>query len=224
MRTLTLDIETIPVDLPPDWDKNKFPPLACHQPVVVSMMVSEADKIKLQTYSADQSDGWEQSMLLAFNLELRSPTRLVTWNGHWFDVPLLVLRALKHKVVLSNLQGIWGSRYKDHHFDMKDRLGQFAGRQGIHLEGVAKLLDLPGKHDIDGGKVNECWARGEYARVRTYCEEDVIQTYLIYLRYVQVMQGHDTSEKYDRVRQAFLERLAVAGKLGIQAFEPSMQP
>lgn len=203
MRTLTLDIETIPIVEPKD---DKFPPLADHQPVVVSMLVADADKISLQTYSADQSDDWEQNMLLAFNHEIRSPTRIISWNGYSFDVPLLVLRALRHKVVLSNLQGIWGSRYKDHHFDMKDRLGQFAGRQDIRLEGVARLLGLPGKQDIDGSQVKEIWADGQYARVRRYCEEDVIQTYLIYLRYVQVMQGHDTSEVFDRVVEQWLKR------------------
>jgi hypothetical protein len=201
MRTLTLDIETIPIVEPKD---DKFPPLADHQPVVVSMLISEMDSLELITYSADQGDTWEQSMLSSFDTELSKCNRIITWNGYSFDVPLLLLRALRHNVELKYLKSYWGYRYKDNHFDMMDRLGQFGGRQSIRLDGVAKLIGLPGKRDIDGGQVKDCWARGEYARVRKYCEEDVIQTYLIYLRYCHVLLGHDTTEFYSRASSRLL--------------------
>ena len=170
------------------------------------MLVADSDKIALHTFSADQSFDWEQSMLGNFDLELSKAQRVITWNGFSFDVPLLMLRALKHCVPMRSLESNWGYRFRDYHYDMKDRLGQYGFKQDIRLEGVARLLGLPGKQDIDGSQVKDCWERSEYARVREYCESDVIQTYLIYLRYVQVLYGYDTAEMYQRVYDQWVKK------------------
>ena len=64
------------------------------------------------------------------------------------------------------------------------------------LEGVARLLGLPGKLGMSGGQVATLWRAGQYKQVRNYCEFDVLNTYLIFLRF-EIIQGHVDPQQYN---------------------------
>jgi predicted PolB exonuclease-like 3'-5' exonuclease len=53
---------------------------------------------------------------------------------------------------------------------------------------MAALLELPGKLGFSGDKVWDAFQRGELAAIRNYCETDVLNTYLIYMRF-EFMRG-----------------------------------
>jgi predicted PolB exonuclease-like 3'-5' exonuclease len=85
-----------------------------------------------------------------------------------------------------------------------DVLSGFQGRARASLEDMAVLLSLPGKIGMRG---NEVWAHyigGDLAGIRNYCEIDVLNTYLIYLRF-ELIRGRLNVEQYAeeiaRVRQ-----------------------
>ena len=44
------------------------------------------------------------------------------------------------------------------------------------------MLGFPGKFGVDGSKVTEMFEGGKVQEIRDYCETDVLNTYLVYLR------------------------------------------
>ena len=49
-------------------------------------------------------------------------------------------------------------------------------------------MGLPGKLGMDGSAVWSAWLDGRVDEIRDYCETDVVNTYLVYLRF-QMMRG-----------------------------------
>ena len=51
------------------------------------------------------------------------------------------------------------------------------------------LLGFPGKLGMSGDKVWEKWLAGGIGEIRAYCETDVLNTWLVYLRF-EFMRGN----------------------------------
>ena len=84
-----------------------------------------------------------------------------------------------------------------------DVLSGMQPRARASLEDMAHLLGLPGKLGFSGAKVWDAWQAGEIAAIRRYCETDVLNTYLVYLRF-ELLRGHLSREQHaaevERVR------------------------
>lgn len=131
---------------------------------------------------------------------------LVSWNGSGFDLPVLTYRGL-----LTGAQAprYWETgdqdpafrynnylnRFHDRHTDLMDVLSGFQNRGRASLANMACLLGLPGKLGFDGSQVWEAWQSGDVAGIRRYCETDVLNTWLIYLRFQQ-LRGQLTREQH----------------------------
>jgi len=87
------------------------------------------------------------------------------------------------------------SRYHSRHLDLMDLLALYQPRANAPLGEFAQLLGLPGKLGMDGSGVWDAYQSGRIAEIRQYCETDVVNTYLVYLRF-QLMRGAVTREKY----------------------------
>ena len=74
-----------------------------------------------------------------------------------------------------------------------DVLSGFQGRGRVSLENVACLLGLPGKLGFSGAQVWDAYLEGNLDGIRRYCETDVLNTYLVYLRF-QLLRGRLTRE------------------------------
>src|SRR5258708_28508751 len=79
--------------------------------------------------------------------------------------------------------------------DLMDVLSGFQGRGRASLDHVAALLGFPGKVGMHGSEVWRVYLQGGLARIRDYCETDVLNTYLIYLRF-QLLRGHLNSAEH----------------------------
>ena len=88
------------------------------------------------------------------------------------------------------------SRYHTRHLDLMDLLAMYQPRANAPLDDLAKLMGFPGKLGMDGSKVWEAWQNGEVAGIRDYCETDVMNTYLVSLRF-RLMRGELSREAYD---------------------------
>src|SRR5262249_7560900 len=60
---------------------------------------------------------------------------------------------------------------------------------------AACLLGLPGKMGFSGAQVWDAYQAGNLVGIRRYCETDVLNTYLVYLRF-ELMRAHFTRERY----------------------------
>jgi len=122
---------------------------------------------------------------------------LVSWNGSGFDLPVLTYRALLHGVSADRFwetgdedpafrYNNYLSRYHWRHTDLMDVLSGYHGRYRVSLSNMACLLGLPGKLGFDGSQVWDAWQAGDLLGIRRYCEIDVLNTWLIYLRFEQL--------------------------------------
>jgi predicted PolB exonuclease-like 3'-5' exonuclease len=69
-----------------------------------------------------------------------------------------------------------------------DVLAMFQPRANAPLDQMAKLCGFPGKLGMDGSMVLDAFQQGEIDAIRNYCETDVMNTWLVYLRF-QKMRG-----------------------------------
>ena len=74
-------------------------------------------------------------------------------------------------------------RYHWRHTDLMDVLSGYQGRGRVSLSNMATLLGLPGKLGFDGSQVWDAFQAGDLAGIRAYCETDVLNTWLIWLRF-----------------------------------------
>jgi len=87
------------------------------------------------------------------------------------------------------------SRYHMRHLDLMDVLAMYSGRANAPLDQMAQLCGFPGKLGMDGSKVWDAYKNGEIGAIRDYCETDVANTYLVFLRF-QLMRGLLNVESY----------------------------
>lgn len=133
--------------------------------------------------------------------------QLVSWNGGGFDLPVLHYRAMINGVVASRYWEMgeedrdfkWNnylSRYHTRHLDLMDLLALYTGRANAPLDDLAKLCGFPGKLGVDGSQVWPLYQEGRLKEIRDYCETDVVNTYLVYCRYL-LMRGVMSREAYN---------------------------
>lgn len=180
-----------------------FLPLHLHQIVAISLVMRRDHNVKVWSLGTLESDEADLIQRFYTGIDRYTPT-LVSWNGTGFDLPVLHYRALKHGIVASQY---WDSgdrrqdfkynnyvnRYHQRHLDVMDILSLYQARASVKLDQMAVMLGYPGKMGMAGDKVYEAFADGRLKDVRDYCETDVLNTYLVFLRF-QMMRGLLTPE------------------------------
>lgn len=169
-----------------------------HRVVAISVLMRSRDSLRL--WSLGEEDAPEKVLIERFfdGLDRFTPD-LVSWNGSGFDLPVLHYRSLLHGVTASRYWETgdgdssfrfsnYLSRFHWRHMDLMDILSGFQGRGRASLDDVATLLGFPGKFGMHGSQVWETYLAGGLAKIRDYCETDVLNTYLIHLRF-QLVRG-----------------------------------
>lgn len=178
---------------------SEFLPLHQHRVVAISVALRSGDSFRL--WSLGEADSDEAELVRRFfdGIERYTPD-LVSWNGGGFDLPVLHYRALKHGIQAprywevgdSDREFKWNnylSRYHWRHIDLMDVLSGYQPRGRASLDETAVLLGFPGKLGMSGDKVWDSYRAGGIADIRNYCETDVLNTWLIYLRF-EFMRGN----------------------------------
>jgi hypothetical protein len=173
-----------------------FLPLEQQRVVAISCVLRGRDG--LTVWSLGDAATPEAELVQRFfdGIEKYSPD-LISWNGSGFDLPVLTYRALLHGVQAprywetgdedtSFRYNNYLSRYHWRHTDLMDVLAGFQGRGRVSLANMALLLGFPGKLGFDGSQVWEAFLNGNIAGIRAYCETDVLNTWLIWLRFAQL--------------------------------------
>ena len=76
-----------------------------------------------------------------------------------------------------------------------DVLAMYQPRSYAGLEAMARLAGFPGKLGFNGSEVHAAFIAGRIEEIRRYCETDVLNTYLLYLRFQQ-MRGTLSADEY----------------------------
>ncbi len=204
-----------------------FLPLPQHRIVAISVVLRSGDD--LHVYSLGDLQSSERELVERFydGLERYAP-ELVSWNGSGFDLPVLNYRALRHGVTAERYWEI-GDRDRDYrfnnylsrfhwrHIDLMDVLAGFQVSGRASLEQVATLLGFPGKLGMSGAKVWDRYQAGELGAIRDYCETDVLNTYLIFLRF-QLIRGILDTNRYSSELGRLEQKLEQAEQAHLQEF------
>jgi len=198
-----------------------FLPLHQHRVVAISVALRTRDTFRV--WSLGDADSDEADLVRRFydGIEKYSPI-LVSWNGSGFDLPVLHYRALKLGIQAPRYwetgdddrefrYNNYLNRFHWRHVDLMDSLAGFQPRGRASLDQIALMLGFPGKLGMSGDKVWQCWLDGGIEQIRDYCETDVLNTYLVYLRFEHMrgkLDDDELQQEFARVRStiAAMER------------------
>jgi len=195
---------------------NDFAPHYLHRVVAIACALRRDEDFRVWSVG-DPAEGEADLVRRFFEGIDKFTPQLVSWNGGGFDLPVLHHRALIHGVPAPRYWD-WGdddrdfkwnnylSRYHTRHLDLMDVLAAYQPRANAPLDAMAKLCGFPGKLGMDGSEVAGAIAEGRIGEVRSYCETDVVNTYLLYLRF-KLMRGELTAGAYAAEVSIVRERL-----------------
>ena len=201
-----------------------FLPLHLQRVVVISCALRNDDGFKVWSLAEPKAGEGEIIQRFYDGIGKYTP-QIVSWNGGGFDLPVLHYRGLIHGVTAPRYWDMgdgefndsrdfkWNnyiSRYHTRHLDLMDLLAMYQPRANAPLDQLVKLMGLPGKLGMEGGAVWETWLAGGIDAIRDYCETDVVNTYLVYLRF-QKMRGQLSAKAHDAEVAVVREQLAALG-------------
>jgi hypothetical protein len=201
-----------------------FLPLHLQRVVVISCALRSDEGFRVWSLAEPKSGEGEIIQRFFDGVEKLTP-QIVSWNGGGFDLPVLHYRGLIHGVAAPRYWDMgegdyrdsrdfkWNnyiSRYHTRHLDLMDLLAMYQPRGAAPLDQLARLMGLPGKLGMDGSAVWGAWLEGRIAEIRDYCETDVVNTYLVFLRF-QMMRGLLTAAEHDSELALVKTSLAATG-------------
>jgi predicted PolB exonuclease-like 3'-5' exonuclease len=181
--------------------------LSLEQQKVVAISVALRTRDTFKVWSLGDPQAGEAELIQRFYDGIdRFLPDLVSWNGSGFDLPVLHYRALRHGIQAPRYWEIgdedqsfrfnnYLNRYHWRHLDLMDVLSGFQGRARVSLQNMALLLGFPGKLGMSGDQVWDAYQNGQIERIRNYCETDVLNTFLIFLRF-EFMRGRLSRQEY----------------------------
>ncbi|BCD60721.1 MULTISPECIES: 3'-5' exonuclease [unclassified Nitratiruptor] len=184
-----------------------FLPHPYHKVVAISAVFADdfGRFKKVGTFPGDDEKEIIESFLSY--IDSKNP-KLVSFNGRNFDIPMLLLRAMKYNLSCSAYfeqdnqmlnKSKWEnyrSRYSESfHLDLMDVLSNFGAARGLKLDTLCQMAGIPGKFDVDGSQVLQLYYNNDLDKIQEYCESDVINTYLLFLKY-ELLKGGLSKEEY----------------------------
>ena len=205
-------------------NKSDFLPPHLQRVLVVSCIFRGGGGLVVRSFVDLERDGRSEEgdvIQAFFNRVEKHRPQLVSWNGGGFDLPVLQQRGLRHGVVAERYWDMgqdadgdrdhrynnYISRYHLRHVDLMDLLALYQSKANAPLDAMAKLCGFPGKLGMDGSQVYAAYLEGRRDEIRRYCETDVMNTYLLWLRF-EKMRGRLNDAAY--AREIALARATVA--------------
>ena len=181
--------------------KNDFLRQPFHKIVVISYLYAQIDYVAgCERYqlkglrsagSLPYTQHSEKELITGFfDMINKYQPKLISFNGRMFDLPVLKYRAMKYGIS-GNYYYSSDSPFKsydyrynlDKHCDLIEALSDFGASAKIKLNEVCSIFGFPGKFGTDGSDVLNLFTNNKIQEIRDYCETDVLNTYLVYLRY-----------------------------------------
>ena len=199
---------------------SEFLPIFWHKIVAISSVICDdyGNFIKVGNFG---KQGGEKEILEDFlGFINRKEPRLVSFNGRGFDIPVIMLRAMKYNLCAfgyyesenaAKTKSKWKNyrmRYSEKwHTDLLDSLGHFGSVRNLNLDGVCKMLGIVGKYDVSGSDVYRLYYQdNDIDKINQYCQSDVLNTYWVYLKYA-ILKGELSIEDYAGILEKWSENL-----------------
>lgn len=192
--------------------------------VCISALYIKEGKLSLFSLTADKFS--EEEILTKFFKafsDIDKLPQLISWNGSGFDIPVLIYRAMQYGLaapwlfeegerIKSMRFNNYVNRFQTRHLDLMDRFSQYGASRREAMDVVASLYGLPGKTDVDGSMVGALVADNDWQTLSIYCESDVMNTWLIYLRWLR-LTGQLALASFDYWQQQSYQYLATFDRI-----------
>lgn len=166
--------------------------------VCISALYIKDGQLSLFSLTADKFS--EKDILTKFFRafgDIDKLPQLISWNGSGFDIPVLIYRAMQYDLSapwlfeeggrIKNMRfDNYVNRFHSRHLDLMDRFSQYGASRREAMDVVASLYGLPGKTKVDGSMVGDLVSNNDWQTLSIYCESDVMNTWLIYLRWLRL--------------------------------------
>ncbi len=206
--------------------KNSFLRQPFHKIIAISFLyasITKNERYEIYSLNEIRSGGNKESTekelvngFLKF-IEKTKP-RLVSFNGRTFDLPVLKYRAMRYGLQAEYLNrsgdkwNNYNQRYSlDWHCDLLEALSDYGASARIKMNEVCAAFKLPGKISTEGSEVSSLYDKKMVEEIRNYCETDVLNTYLIYLRFMHY-QGYIETESYNHNIKELIQLLETEKK------------
>lgn len=204
---------------------SSFLPIPFHRIITISALICDdfGRFVKIGNFASNDSSDFlpDESEILGEFLKYlnKNNPKLVSFNGRNFDLPTIMLRAMKYNLnaesyfetsnEMSN-KSKWEnyrSRYSENfHIDLLESLGSFGAAKGLKLDIVCKMAGIVGKYNTKGDDVYKLFYEKKHSEIAEYCQSDVLNTYWLYLKY-QLLQGKISIMEYGDLLNVFLDKL-----------------
>ncbi|QWU80443.1 polysaccharide biosynthesis protein [Campylobacter novaezeelandiae] len=182
-----LEISKKALELQKEQTSSEFLPLPYHKIISICAVITNSFGKFIKVNKIDGDD--EQSMIANFFKFIdKYEPKLVSFNGKNYDMPLLVLRALKYNIkantYLDTITDKWNN-YKTRFSENKhcDLFEAFGSYRGLKLDLICAMVNLPGKYEIHGNEVLELFYENKLEKIHEYCESDTLNTFMLFLKY-----------------------------------------
>ena len=184
-----------------------FLPLHLQRVVAIACALREGESFRVWSLGTPADSEAELIRRFFDGIEKYMP-QIISWNGSGFDLPVLHYRSMVHGLSAARYWDMgednrdfrfnnYISRYHMRHLDLMDLLALYQPRGYAPLDDFARLCGFPGKLGMDGAQVGEAFRAGKIEAIRNYCETDVANTHLVFLRF-QLLRGACDEGAYRR--------------------------
>ncbi|CAA6802041.1 MAG: Polysaccharide biosynthesis protein WlaX [uncultured Campylobacterales bacterium] len=186
---------------------SSFLPVVFHKSVAISAVICD-DYGRFQKVSSIDGEDEETILRNFLNFIDKHNPKLISYNGRGFDLPMLMLRAMKYglscpayfnaddRTLGKTKWDNYKARYSDKfHIDLLEMVSDYGAVRGLNLDTLSLMLGHPGKFDVHGDQVVELYYEDKLKEIKEYCESDVLNTYLLYLKY-EILRGNISKDDY----------------------------
>ncbi|PAF50585.1 3'-5' exonuclease [Helicobacter sp. 13S00477-4] len=179
-----------------------------------------------KTTKIDGKNNIEENLILDFlKFVNKSQPKLVSFNGRGFDLPTIMLRAMRYNLSANayyeqdnptfnkskweNYRQRFSERF---HTDLLDSLGHFGMVRQLKLDSICSMLNIPGKYDMSGDLVYKIYydekmdSDTKMTKIDEYCQSDVLNTYWVYLKY-ELLKGELLLQDYFNILDEFKDKI-----------------
>ena len=201
-----------------------FLPLPYHRVVALSAVIADEFGRFIKVGDFGEGEDEEERIIRHFFrfIEEKNP-KLVSFNGRGFDMPMLLIRAMKYNLSFpawfdQNNPMLNKTKWENYrqrfaegfHLDLLDSMGSFGAVRNLKLDTLCTMAGIPGKYDVSGDQVLDLYYAGKHDLIKEYCQSDVLNTYWLYLKY-ELLRGDLTLEDYYGFLQTMRDKLPPLG-------------
>jgi 3'-5' exonuclease len=103
------------------------------------------------------------------------------------------------------------NQYTEDAVDLCDVLSSFSSQAKATLHELCRVMGLPGKPDgMTGAEVEKYYRDGHIREIAEYCENDVLNTYRVWLRY-ELFRGRLSDAEFQASEACLIEFVKARG-------------